>query len=245
MKIEGVQIGSRIIHITNPQAVGGVPYSVQFPDRGFLPDTRGEVRCLQSLVEQLRNREAISSVLETSSRVGITVSVWLDDLGVDQVFLNDPDNHQSFQLTSNFPEAVVFSEDICVWTWPKVDLVYADMNTFTLKKLDSWRFIFDKALEEAKARWLIFVDSCCYGFKFGKRASYLAYGPTEECYWNALRDALHDDFGWAIQFGSRYDRAALLAANRGDISSEMVWLSPGDKHVGFVYEVNEQRERFF
>ena len=111
------------------------------------------------------------------------------------------------------------------------------MNTFTLKKLDAWRFIFHKVAEEARAKWLVFVDSCCFGFKFGKTASYLAYGPTPDHYWTALRDSLHDEFGWTVRFGSRYDRAALLAADRTGGVAEILWLPPGDRQVDLINSI--------
>jgi len=250
----GVRVGGREIRV-NQEGVGRLPvdsaenYSVQFPDRGFLSDSRGEVRCLQAIVNRLGRSDAIHSVLETSSRIGITVPVWSEDLRAGRMLLNNPLGDQAAQLAYNFPEAEVFSEDIQTWVWPEVDLVYADMNTFTLRKLDAWRFIFRKAHEESGARWLTFVDSCCFGFRFGQRASYLAYGPTEEYYWQALRKTLRDEFGWAIRFGCRYDRAALLAADRADRAdrsdlSLMEWVPPGDKSVDLINSDSVRRGFF-
>jgi len=167
--------------------------------------------------------------------VGITVPVWIDDLQVqaNRIVLNDLNASLVDQLRGNFPEATVLNENVQDWSWPKSDVVYADMNTFTLRKIDSWDFIFHRAAD--LDGWFILVDSCCYGFKFGKRASYLPYGPTEDHYWMALADALWSRYGLGIHFGCRADRASILATNH-ERSQKVEWLPPGDKKVELVYE---------
>ena len=237
----GLKIGGYTLKLTKqqspPVACGvderAVKYSIQFPDRGFLPDTIAEVRGVQALSRRLATTgDPHRTVLETSSRVGITGPVWLEDLGANKLILNDLNEELAAQLRRNYPSAEVHQQDVRQWAWPPADVVYADMNTFTLRKIDMWGHIFSRAA--ATKGWFIFVDSCCFGFGFGRRASYLPYGPTPEHYWRALSQALWDRYGLGVAYGSLARRAAFLAADH--TAHDIIdWLPPGDKAVSYFY----------
>lgn len=94
----------------------------------------------------------------------------------------------------------------------KPDMIFADFNDFTLRKMDNWRAVFEAAVKQDPS-YFMFTDSASYGFKFKKNLA--AYGvDTPEEYYQHLEYVLYEEYELLIDRVCIFGNAALVLTSR-------------------------------
>jgi len=192
-------------------------------------DARLERACLVGLARWLSERDSITSIVDVMGGIGESAGVWEQELSPETMLLNDLDEHCCKQLVGRYPDATVSNRDAKAWDWPPADLVFIDFNCFTLRQVDEWAVVFERLARTA--RWGLVTDSCCYGFKFGARASWRRYADSEAGYWALLERTFWNRFGLGLRAASRFSNAAFLLFDH--LAPGVEWIKPIEDRKGF------------
>jgi len=140
-----------------------------------------------------------------------------------KLHLNEKDETCMNVLHRNFPNDTITNLDTKEWAPKKCDIVMLDFDDFTLRKLKKWKGILENW--DKSSKYLIFVDSACFGFKFGNLKHYGVN--TEKEYFNLLNETLGEFMNKEITVISKFVNAAtILMEPKKGISIKYVDATP-------------------
>jgi hypothetical protein len=142
-----------------------------------------------------------------------------------KLHLNESEDCCLSVLRSNFPKVKITSHDVCNWSPPKCDFAFLDFDDFTIRKLDRFRSAlegFSKVCDR-----LLFIDSACYGFKFGTLKHYGV--EKEQDYYELLQGVLGFT-GMRVVAVSKFSNAAAVLLQPGKKRS-IKFLEPSNLSV--------------
>jgi hypothetical protein len=181
---------------------------------------------------------AFPTIIDGIARAGFWAALFKYKWPDCVLHLNEKETKCNVVLKRNFPNVKITNNDVTLWAPKKCDIAMLDFDNFTLRTISKWENILISW--EKSCQHLLFVDSACFGFKFGNMKHYGI--ETDEAYYYLLNESLKKILNKRITVVSKFVNAAtiLLEESKTDKikfvpPSSDIFLSKGNKSKGLFF----------